>query len=98
MSSRPRILVAGAGSIGERHVRCFLGTGRVDVAICEPNAERAHAVAERYGISRVCAAWDQALADRPTAAVIATPAHLHIGMARQGVEQGCLVLIDLPVV
>jgi predicted dehydrogenase len=96
MSSRPRILVAGVGSIGERHVRCFLATGRVDVTICEQNAERARAVAERCSISRIDSTWDQALADRPTAAVIATPAHLHVGMARQAVEQGCHVLIEKP--
>jgi len=96
MTSRPLVLVAGAGSIGERHARCFLGTGRVDVSLCELDADRGRAVAERYGIARVFAAWDEALAERPTAAVIATPAHLHVSMARQAVEQGCHVLIEKP--
>jgi len=94
--SRPRIVVAGAGSIGERHVRCFLGTGRVDVALCEIDAERRRVVAERYGVARAYSSWDQALADRPDAAVIATPAHWHVSMARQAVDQGCHVLIEKP--
>jgi predicted dehydrogenase len=96
MTLRPRILVAGAGSIGERHVRCFVGTGRVEVAICESNVERGRTVAERYGIARCFTTWDEALSDRPNAAVIATPAHLHIGMARQAIAQGCHVLIEKP--
>jgi len=29
------ILVIGAGSIGERHIRCFLKTGRARVSVCE---------------------------------------------------------------
>jgi predicted dehydrogenase len=96
MTARPRIVVVGAGSIGERHVRCFLGTGRVDVSLCEVDADRARIIAERYGLSRVTNSWDAALADRPTAAVIATPAHLHVMMARQAVAQGCHVLIEKP--
>ena len=29
-------LIVGAGSIGERHIRCFLATGRVAVSFVEP--------------------------------------------------------------
>ena len=35
----PHVLVIGTGSIGERHTRCFLETGRCEVSICEINAE-----------------------------------------------------------
>lgn len=96
MIRRHRIVVAGAGSIGERHIRCFLQTGRAEVALCELDRQRAQAVAERYGLSRVTSSWEQALADHPTAAVIATPAHLHVSMAHQAVSQGCHVLIEKP--
>jgi predicted dehydrogenase len=95
-AGRPRILVVGAGSIGERHARCFLGTGRVDVALCEVDAERRRAVAGRCAISETYGSWEEGLETRPTAAVIATPAHLHIRMARAAVTQGCHVLIEKP--
>lgn len=96
MSTVTTIVVVGAGSIGERHVRCFLATGRVQVMLCEVQAERAHAVAERYGLSRVTTSWEAALAAHPDAAVIATPAHWHVPMALQAVSQGCHVLIEKP--
>lgn len=95
-SGRPRILVVGAGSIGERHARCFLGTGRVDVALCEVDAERRSAVAGRCGITETFGSLEEGLETRPTAAVIATPAHLHIRMGRAVIARGCHVLIEKP--
>lgn len=96
MTARPHVLVVGGGSIGERHVRCFQATGRVDVSLCELDDERCRSIAERYGLSRSFTSWEAALAEKPIAAVIATPAHLHVRMARQAVAQGCHVLIEKP--
>ena len=91
-----RVLVVGAGSIGERHARCFLGTGRATVAICELDPEKRRAVAERYGLAESIGSWEEALASQPDAAVIATPAHLHIRMAQQAVDRRIHVLIEKP--
>ena len=46
------VLVVGVGSIGERHVRCFLNTGRADVSICEVNPRLLDEVSQRYDIKR----------------------------------------------
>ena len=35
MSSLPTLLVIGCGSIGERHLRTFLATGRCRVVACD---------------------------------------------------------------
>jgi len=94
-----RVLIVGVGSIGERHLRCFLRTGRVQVAVCEIEPQRRAAAAERYGVSRLYANLDEALADAgngPDAAVVATPAHLHLAMARQLAESGVHTLIEKP--
>ncbi len=49
MPDKPyRVLVIGAGSIGQRHVRCFQKTGRAQVSICEINATLRSRVAEEY--------------------------------------------------
>ena len=36
---KQRLLVIGLGSIGERHLRCALETGRAEVIACEINRE-----------------------------------------------------------
>jgi predicted dehydrogenase len=93
---KTRVLVIGVGSIGERHVRCFLETGRVDAVICEINDALRAQIADRYSVSATFADLDEAIAERPEAAVICTPAHLHIPMAIQLAEAGVHLLIEKP--
>jgi predicted dehydrogenase len=89
-------LIIGVGSIGERHLRCFQATGRVRLSLCDTNPSLRQRVAEQYGIDRVYADLDAALADPHDAAVIATPAQLHVPMARQLVQAGMHLLIEKP--
>jgi predicted dehydrogenase len=89
-------MVVGAGSIGERHVRCFLATGRAGVCFVEPRAEVRAAVAARYPAAAAFASVDAARGFGATAAVIATPAPLHVALAAQVVERGGHVLIEKP--
>jgi predicted dehydrogenase len=91
-----RLLVVGVGSIGERHVRCFQATGRVEVSICEIQSALRETVAERYGIGRAYADMPSALSDSHDAVVIATPAPLHIPQATAAVRAGYHVLIEKP--
>ncbi|MBM4074115.1 MAG: Gfo/Idh/MocA family oxidoreductase [Planctomycetes bacterium] len=94
--SKKNVLVVGAGSIGERHTRCFGLTGRVEVSLCELDSKKCQEVAQRYSITKSFTSWEQALKEQPEIVVIATPAHLHISMATQAVAQGCHVLIEKP--
>jgi len=96
MRKRLRLLVVGGGSIGERHVRCFQQTQRVDVTLCEFNPQVRAAVMQRYGLGESYDDFDAALASQPDIAVICTPAHLHIPMAAQLIEAGVAVLIEKP--
>jgi len=97
MSNPLSVLVVGVGSIGERHLRCFRATGRVRLALCDTNDELRRRVAEQYGIERAYAGLDEALADRHDAAVIATPAQLHVPMAIRLAEAGLHLLVEKPV-
>ncbi len=90
------VLLIGVGSIGERHLRCFQATGRARLSICDPNGQLRERVAEQYGIRRVYGDLDAALADRHDAAVIATPAHLHVPMALRLAEAGMHLLVEKP--
>ena len=53
-------------------------------------------IAQAHGIQRVDTDLDRALAWRPDAAVITTPAHLHVPLAVKLVEAGVHVLIEKP--
>jgi predicted dehydrogenase len=96
MTTHPQLLVVGGGSIGERHVRCFQQTQRVEVALCETNPQVRAAVAERCGLRKTFDNFAAAVDSRPDVAVICTPAHLHIAMATQLLAAGVPVLIEKP--
>jgi predicted dehydrogenase len=95
-SKRKSILIVGVGSIGERHLRCFAATGRADVLFCEVNVGLRQTIADRYRIQRVFKNLEQALIERPNAAVICTPANLHVPMAIRAAKAGAHLLIEKP--
>ena len=90
------ILVIGAGSIGERHICCFLKTGRARVSVCEIDRALLGRVENDYDLSQACEDFGDALSSNPKAVVIAAPAHLHIPMAIRAAEAGCHLLIEKP--
>ena len=90
------ILVIGAGSIGERHIRCFLKTGRARVSVCEIDRALLDRMENDYDLSQACEDLGDALLSNPRAVVIAAPAHLHIPMAIRAAEAGCHLLIEKP--
>jgi predicted dehydrogenase len=95
-SPRPLILVIGCGSIGERHVRTFLATGRADVLACDNRPAIRQQMTERYGVGSI-ADWAPALENPAvTGVVIATPAPLHVAIATRCLEAGRHVLIEKP--
>lgn len=93
---RHDILVVGGGSIGERHLRCFLRTGRATVSLCEIHEEVRARLASDYPVRRSFSAFDEALTASPGPVVIATPAHLHVPMALAAGRAGSPVLIEKP--
>ena len=95
-TSRPLILVIGCGSIGERHVRTFLATGRAGVIAFDNRPAIRQQMAERYGVETV-ADWLPVL-DNPavTGVVIATPATSHVEIATRCLTAGRRTLIEKP--
>ena len=63
MTRAHSVLIVGAGSIGERHLRCFQATGRAEVAFVEINDALRATISERYGVPGF-ASIDNALASR----------------------------------
>jgi predicted dehydrogenase len=91
-----RILVVGCGSHGQRHLRCFLRTGRVEAATCDQDprlVERASATHGVVGFND----WQTALiVHAPEAVVIAASAAQHVPIAAFALRHGAGVLIEKP--
>lgn len=90
------ILIIGCGSIGERHLRCFQQTGRCTVSVCDANAPLLATVSQRYGAKAYATLAEATQAQRFAAFVICTPAHTHLGIAREGAAHGAALLIEKP--
>lgn len=92
----PLVLVIGCGSIGERHVRTFLRTGRAGVVACDTRPAIRDHISATYGVEAV-ENWESALRHPDvTAVVIATPAPSHVAIALRCLAAGKHVLIEKP--
>lgn len=91
------VLVVGAGSIGHRHIRCFLETERTAVSFVEPREEIRREIASLYPNTLSFAALEE-VSDwsRLNAAVIATTAPQHLTHAAMMLQRGLHVLIEKP--
>ena len=96
MSQHTRIALIGAGKVAALHAQALVKLPDVDVvAVCDPVAERAQALARSCG-ARV-STFDDALADPAIDAVIlATPSELHATQVRQCIRAGKHGLCEFP--
>jgi predicted dehydrogenase len=103
-----KILIAGLGSIGQRHarnLRALLGDsadliayrvrGLPHVITERMTVDSSATVEGRYGI-RSYTDLDAALAERPAAAIISNPTRFHLSTAARCLHAGCHVLIEKP--
>ena len=92
------VLIIGAGSIGERHLRCFLNTGRAKVSFVEVRDELRAEIATRYSDTTAYCSLEAAFEKTSgiDCAVVATPAPLHVQQATFLLKQGLHVLIEKP--
>jgi len=91
---RKRLLIAGHGSIGKRHLRIareLLPNADILVLRKQPNKD------VPQWANRVTTSKSEAIAFKPQLAVIATPATLHLGTASELVRAGCNLLIEKPI-
>lgn len=94
--SQHSTLIIGCGSIGERHLRCFLATQRTAVVAADNSAAILSRMEETYRVA-TSADWRAEIRRGVhDLAVICTPASLHVEMATFALEHGLHVLIEKP--
>lgn len=91
-----RILVAGSGSIGRRHMRNLRKLGVTQIAACDPDRGRLAPMIKEVAIEPY-AEFENALhAFRPNAVLVCTPPAFHVNQARQAIASGADVFIEKP--
>jgi len=91
-----RFLVTGCGSIGRRHIKNLLSFGNIEVLSHDIFPDYRNKVKELFGI-KAYENFDDALANRPDAVIVATPTKDHIKPALKAAKAGCHLFIEKPV-
>src|SRR2546429_6344845 len=88
--------VIGLG-FGRAHIPAFQANGCRVVAVCQRDQAGAKTVADRYGVPRVFARWEEMLERaQPEIVVVATPPHLHRAIAVRAFAAGAPPLREKP--
>jgi 2-hydroxy-4-carboxymuconate semialdehyde hemiacetal dehydrogenase len=93
-----KIVVAGAGAFGVKHLDAIRAIGGVEVvSLVGRTLPPTHEVARKYGIEHVTTDLGEALG-RPgvEAAILATPTQLHAAQALQCMQAGKHVQVEIP--
>lgn len=90
-----RILVIGGGSIGKRHAKNCAVLG-ADVGIYDAVPETIHTFCNENGFSQEFDLAEALLKNNYKAALVCTPNHIHVPVARQVIEAGLDVFIEKP--
>ena len=98
MSETIKVVVAGAGAFGRKHLDGIKNIDGVEVvSIVEPVPELARRVSEQYGIEHITGDLGEAL-EQPgvAAAILATPTQVHASQAIQCMDAGKHVEVEIP--
>lgn len=92
-----RVGLIGCGKVGQIHAAALSGMEEADfTAVCDVNAERVQALADRYG-TRAYTDVDALLREgKVEAVIIGTPHPLHAAPAIRAAEAGVHVLVEKP--
>jgi len=92
------IAVIGCGAIADSfHLPALTrhAGGSLDLVLVDPDPSRREALAERHGVTKQASSHVEVL-DRIDAAVVASPHHTHVPIARDLVAAGVAVLSEKP--
>jgi len=93
---KKKILVAGCGSIGARHLRNLRTLGLKRFVLCDTDEKRLLQVSEGLESASLHSDYRKALDESPDAVFICTPSSLHLEMALEAAQRGIDLFIEKP--
>ena len=87
--------LVGSGYISEFHVAALRRAGVQIIGLCDVDAARAKAAADRFGVSSFAKPAELASAGANVLHVL-TPPHTHASLALEALDLGCHVLVEKP--
>lgn len=90
------VLIAGLGSIGQRHLRALRALGVTDIRACDPVAASVEKAKAFYPEIKIYPSFQEGLSSHPDAVYLLTPPKMHIPMALLALEGGCHVFCEKP--
>ena len=90
-----KLLIAGLGSIGRRHLRNLLTLGEPDILLYRTN--KSTLANDELAPFPTFTDLEQALAQNPDAVIVSNPTAKHIGVALPAAEAGCHLFIEKPI-
>ena len=90
-----KIMIAGLGSIGRRHLRNLLALGETDLLLYR--TRQSTLPDDEFSTIPVETDLEAALAQNPQAVIISNPTALHLDVAIPSAQHGCHLLIEKPV-
>jgi len=90
-----KILIAGLGSIGRRHLRNLIALGENDIILYRTGKSTLNDT--ELTAFKTYTDLDEALAQKPDGVIISNPSALHMGVALPAARAGANLLIEKPV-
>lgn len=90
------VLVAGAGSIGRRHLGNLRKLGLTHLAACDPDSSRLEHVASEFQVQCFLTFEEGLKSFQPEIVLVCTPPVQHVSQAMQALRAGAHVFIEKP--
>ena len=90
-----KFLIAGLGSIGQRHLKNLTALGIHDIHLYRSG--KGTLINDSLADYHTHQSLDNALAEKPDAVIVANPTSMHMEVALAAAEQGCHLFLEKPI-
>jgi len=91
-----KLLIAGCGGIGKKHIEGFLKTGKFKISACDIDNKKLEEIEKKFEIENTYNDFFKVKVEKFDAVLISTPANYHIKMALRCAKKKVPFLVEKP--